>query len=145
MLGAIADGVYADITPLSGLPAAISDSLAGISRDHLDVTPTCPTGNCTWPIYTSLGVCSQCFDVSHQVDTSCSTYNTWQIAQAHKPVLIPTYQCSYTLPNGLRLGGRHNWNDSLFNSNISSATANSINFRHMRNPLAVVSKLNSTW
>ncbi|KAK4545223.1 hypothetical protein LTR36_003402 [Oleoguttula mirabilis] len=25
--------------------------------------PTCPTGNCTWPAYSSLGVCSACLDL----------------------------------------------------------------------------------
>ncbi|KAK2808824.1 hypothetical protein FQN50_004300 [Emmonsiellopsis sp. PD_5] len=31
------------------------------------VEPICPTGNCTWPIYHSLGVCSRCTDMTKQV------------------------------------------------------------------------------
>ncbi|OTB13914.1 hypothetical protein K445DRAFT_24062 [Daldinia sp. EC12] len=28
---------------------------------------SCQTGNCTWPIYSSLGVCSTCFDISEHI------------------------------------------------------------------------------
>ncbi|KAK8019421.1 hypothetical protein PG990_004559 [Apiospora arundinis] len=41
------------------------------SNDPRDlVSVTCSTGNCTWPIFTSLSVCSSCNDVSGQVKVS---------------------------------------------------------------------------
>ncbi|KAF1830927.1 hypothetical protein BDW02DRAFT_601250 [Decorospora gaudefroyi] len=34
-------------------------------------TATCPTGNCTWPLYSTLGVCHQCQDVSRLLAYVC--------------------------------------------------------------------------
>jgi hypothetical protein len=32
------------------------------------VTPQCPSGNCTWEdTYTTLGVCSQCYDITDEL------------------------------------------------------------------------------
>lgn len=49
----------------------------------------CPTGNCTWPIFTSLGVCSQCVDLgSELVNISGSDKNTtdpiWVLPNEHR-------------------------------------------------------------
>lgn len=52
MVGAAYTGVYAQNNPFL-------------------VTPDCPTGNCTWiHDYTTLGVCSKCYDVTDQI-VSC--------------------------------------------------------------------------
>ena len=40
---------------------------------ELETQPRCPTGNCTWPPFTSLGFCFKCQDVSQPVRDS-STY-----------------------------------------------------------------------
>lgn len=55
-------------------PGDVSPSMkAAIQRGILDINvkpstffanPQCPTGNCTWPPYTSLSVCGRCSDVS---------------------------------------------------------------------------------
>ena len=51
------------------MAAAISGSMLS---DGLGATvsPSCTTGNCTWPTYTTLGVCSSCRDVSHTFITN---------------------------------------------------------------------------
>ena len=51
------------------MTAAITDS---ILSDGLGATvsPSCTTGNCTWPQYTSLGVCSSCHDISNNFVTN---------------------------------------------------------------------------
>jgi hypothetical protein len=36
-----------------------------------DIPLSCPTSNCTWPEYETLGVCSQCVDVSELLDYAC--------------------------------------------------------------------------
>jgi hypothetical protein len=36
-----------------------------------DIPLSCPTDNCTWPEYDTLGVCSQCADVSDMLDYAC--------------------------------------------------------------------------
>jgi hypothetical protein len=38
-----------------------------------DIPLSCPTSNCTWPQYQSLGVCSSCADVSHLLTYACLT------------------------------------------------------------------------
>lgn len=52
---------------------------AAVQRGILDVSakpstffvnPQCPTGNCTWPPYTSLSVCGRCSDVSSRLTVS---------------------------------------------------------------------------
>ena len=45
----------------------------GLLRDDIspsDVTGICPTGNCTWPDYQSLGVCSDVVDVSQRITSN---------------------------------------------------------------------------
>lgn len=43
-----------------------------------DIPVACPTSNCTWPTYESLGVCSSCVDVSNQLTFGClSTRVDW--------------------------------------------------------------------
>ncbi|KAI8935460.1 hypothetical protein NX059_008030 [Plenodomus lindquistii] len=36
-----------------------------------DIQITCSTSNCTWPLYKTLGICSQCADVSSEVTFAC--------------------------------------------------------------------------
>ncbi|EDU40877.1 DUF3176 domain containing protein [Pyrenophora tritici-repentis] len=36
-----------------------------------DIPLSCPTSNCTWPVYDTLGVCSQCADISEHLDFAC--------------------------------------------------------------------------
>jgi hypothetical protein len=37
----------------------------------LEYVPDCPTGNCTWPVYDTLGVCSACTDASNLLTFGC--------------------------------------------------------------------------
>ena len=46
---------------------AVKDGLLRGDISPSDVTGTCPTGNCTWPDYHSLGVCSDIIDVSERI------------------------------------------------------------------------------
>ncbi len=57
------------------------------------ITPACPTGNCTFPAYASLAVCSQCRNVSSLVINSTTQAGDYD------------YQWNFTLPNGLEMGG----------------------------------------
>ncbi|KAI8935466.1 hypothetical protein NX059_008036 [Plenodomus lindquistii] len=38
-----------------------------------DIPLSCPTSNCTWPDYSTLGVCSQCEDISNLLTFDCIT------------------------------------------------------------------------
>lgn len=57
---------------------------------------TCSTGNCTWPSFTTLGMCSTCQDVSQKVKRSCNT---------GEPELSGYEACWYELIGGGDLPG----------------------------------------
>ncbi|KEQ62447.1 uncharacterized protein M437DRAFT_49628 [Aureobasidium melanogenum CBS 110374] len=49
----------------SGLQTAIAAGFAASQQSKaIQLEWTCQTGNCTWPLYSSLAVCSECHDVS---------------------------------------------------------------------------------
>lgn len=97
----IADAGVGDFQPTVGLAGLaytgifFNSSLSG--RASLDVVPTCPTGNCTFPEFQSLAVCSTCRNITYAVDKQCSEYSrvdgndttTWTL-------------CTFSLPNGLQ-------------------------------------------
>ncbi|KAL5115859.1 hypothetical protein ACEQ8H_006261 [Pleosporales sp. CAS-2024a] len=41
-----------------------------------DIPLSCPTSNCTWPIYETIAVCSKCEEVSHLLDITYSCKHT---------------------------------------------------------------------
>lgn len=56
-------------TPRSLLWGATSSVLgAGLTSDF-----SCPTGDCTFPVITSVGVCETCIDITAQLDRNCTT------------------------------------------------------------------------
>jgi hypothetical protein len=46
---------------------------SSLELDQFDRTPTCSTGNCTWPQFTSLGYCSKCGDTTAETSSDCSS------------------------------------------------------------------------
>jgi hypothetical protein len=61
-----ASSVFSNIR---GLSASV---LSGISVPQ-NPTFNCPSGNCTWGAYESLGICSSCEDVSKQAHRNCTS------------------------------------------------------------------------
>lgn len=55
--------------PLMGV--AIDTAFNAPNETSGPATPFCPTGSCTWPPYTTLGVCHECRDVSFRLDYFC--------------------------------------------------------------------------
>jgi hypothetical protein len=95
--------------PLTMKAAAYSglfDSSAAATR--ASVTAQCSTGNCTFPEYSSLAVCSKCVNVTHLVTPNQCTSSG-----------LGTQCMNYTLSNNLLLQG----SSGLFNSS-TSATPN---------------------
>ncbi|KAH7118815.1 hypothetical protein B0J11DRAFT_617129 [Dendryphion nanum] len=72
---------------------------------------SCPSGNCTWPLYSTLGLCHECKDLSHLVQYSCD--NTSLIADKKIWLFggILTYFCGYTL-NDSMVTGMHGYKSS---------------------------------
>lgn len=61
-------------------------------------TPSCPTSNCTWPTFQSLGLCSTCMDVTDYARKN------WECKDNSTSVIIDgatghSRTCSYSLPN----------------------------------------------
>jgi hypothetical protein len=53
---------------------------------------TCTSGNCTWPTFSSLGICSHCEDVTAyaQKHYSCSTSSTSELEQINCTINLPS-------------------------------------------------------
>jgi hypothetical protein len=51
---------------------------AWLEISQLDPDPGCPTGNCTWPTFTSLGYCSKCDVTTAETSVKCSAvFDNW--------------------------------------------------------------------
>lgn len=71
-----------------------STILSALTQPAEDVQYKCPSGACTWPEYSSSGICNSCEDISQKAQVSCSSFGTnlsW----------IPsgTGLCTYTISN----------------------------------------------
>ncbi|KAK4495451.1 hypothetical protein PRZ48_013782 [Zasmidium cellare] len=95
------------------MKAAIMNGLLsfGEASPYLfEVPAQCPTGNCTWPNYKSLSVCSQCADLTKRLQTQPANSST-----------------NYSLPNGVSLiqdpiaiGVSMTVNNTLANASLTS-------------------------
>ncbi|KAL0265060.1 hypothetical protein SLS55_001018 [Diplodia seriata] len=63
----------------------------GAYNSFQGVEPACGTGNCTYPEYRTLGMCSYCEDNSAAINRTCIDSKT------------TTTACNWTLPSGLQL------------------------------------------
>ena len=90
-----------------------------------DVPITCSTGNCTWGIYQSLAICSECTDITGDIQKMCTS---------------PTENdCAVTLPNNLSIvAGAIAFNPTV---NVSSHIDRTINYRDYHFAFAAFSAL----
>ncbi|KAF4545037.1 uncharacterized protein LTHEOB_5448 [Lasiodiplodia theobromae] len=56
-----------------------------------NIEPACETGNCTYPEYRTIGMCSSCEDYSSAINKSCITVSS------------QLQTCNWTLPSGVQL------------------------------------------
>ena len=75
---------------INSMKASIYNGLYNPNVTLSDVSASCGTGNCTWPLHSSLAVCASTADVSTSLRSSCSTSG----------------QCNYSLPSGALLAGK---------------------------------------
>lgn len=53
---------------------------AGLFTSISPLDFSCPHGsNCTWPAFTTLGVCSECNNITSRVNATCNTKDRWDI------------------------------------------------------------------
>lgn len=77
----------------------------------LDVPSSCSTGNCTFPTFQSLAVCSNCQDITHTIQ---ATYNT-----------SGSFDWTYSLPNGLNV--THTSTMNIYGAFASSGSLSLVN------------------
>ena len=77
--------VFSDGFPLAAADATFRDAappffwangtqqVALGNGTRADIPISCPTSNCTWPVYDTLGVCSACADISQLLTHACLT------------------------------------------------------------------------
>ena len=84
---------------------AITNGLLGNSASPSDISGTCPTGNCTFAPYKSLGVCSNIVDVSSSITSKCRNTGA-QFASAG---------CNYSVPE---INDHPTGDNSVFEANV---------------------------
>lgn len=69
---------------------------AGLWTNSFNMNPRCPSGNCTWPPFQSVGWCSQCEDITSQATlVNCSDLpDVTRVSGSHR------YPCNVTIPQG---------------------------------------------
>ncbi len=71
------------------MKASIYNGLYDPNSTLSDISASCLSGSCTWPLYSSLAICASTAGVSKSLNSSCSASN----------------QCNYSLLNGGSLAG----------------------------------------
>ncbi|KAF2184597.1 hypothetical protein K469DRAFT_739266 [Zopfia rhizophila CBS 207.26] len=123
-----------------------------------DIPLSCPTSNCTWPSYETLGVCSKCADVSQLLTFACletridwfanltgvgteSTYPNGTVcgyflnADSKAPILMSGYSVdTASMKTGEALVMRTL--PLISNPSRKPVFGGSINFKDVRNPIA---------
>lgn len=78
--------------PILPMKAAVWGGL--FAADPNPVPPyDCPTGNCTWPDFSTLAVCSSCVSMTDFMQRDCANNNG------------NSSDCGWSLPNGAKLNG----------------------------------------
>lgn len=75
-------------------------TLLGLWTSGFHVQPTCPFGNCTWSNFSSVGVCSQCVDMTSTAILSCSTPTGYNWTTLASQTNFPNGTCRVMFPNG---------------------------------------------
>lgn len=95
------------------------------SETILETNPSCPTGNCTFPVFSSLAFCSNCIDITQslQHSSNCNqhegSYMKTEINENYNlPTSYPTMNCTYRLPSPSSGGNYSYFDDSGETSDI---------------------------
>jgi hypothetical protein len=78
------------LDPVCPMKAAV---LRGLLEPYPAPAYDCPTGNCTWPEFSTLAVCSSCVSMTDFMQQDCSNNNG------------NASDCGWSLPNGAKLNG----------------------------------------
>jgi hypothetical protein len=90
-------GMRLDPTMSAVIDAAFNTPEVGIRPS----TAMCPTGNCTWPSYSTLGVCHECQDVSSLLEYHCENNTSLDRATGPREAVDP---CGFKVNNTFIVG-----------------------------------------
>lgn len=76
------------VTPAADLSTLSAMYTGMLSSNISDLPVSCPTGNCTYPVVPSLGVCGACMDVTSSLVESCPNSTTCRWAIPHGAELV---------------------------------------------------------
>ncbi|KAI1085290.1 hypothetical protein F5B20DRAFT_575757 [Whalleya microplaca] len=125
------------ITPDIGIGAAFFTGMYLASQgQRRDVRFTCGTGNCTWPLATSLAICSTCQDISSHLKRKDS-YGT--PSYSLEEIIVNSTSTSSNTTKPLTLSnptGVPDSSASFFSSYVTSSNRQTISFRE--NPKTLI-------
>jgi hypothetical protein len=129
-----------------GLIASIQSGFAGSKSTSREPSFICETGNCTWPLHSSLAICSSCHDVSEHV-TSAYHRDLWFAG--------PSEDLLYYRLSTLELGNSDGDSGKvtshrpleLLSLNATNLPSETLSFQDMETLIAAFSilKSNDTW
>ncbi|GMG03699.1 hypothetical protein COH20_003092 [Aspergillus flavus] len=86
-------------------PSMLSSILSGLAQTNSPLAPQCSSGNCRFPRFTTLGICSHCEDITSKVNQTC--HKSEFIQSLGEPTIQPQEgphtSCRYKLSNGLEI------------------------------------------
>ncbi|THC93339.1 hypothetical protein EYZ11_007195 [Aspergillus tanneri] len=87
-------------------PSMLSAIMAGLGGINRPLVPQCPAVNCTYPDFASLGVCSNCEDITKNAVQTCrpitdKNSSIWKDVTIYGDRYRSTpFNCTYSFPNG---------------------------------------------
>jgi hypothetical protein len=81
-------------TTIGALYSGLFSTSAKSSGQFSDTMQFCPTGNCNFPVFQSLAVCSSCNSISYAVEKTCFTQYLWTGPERER-----VNACQFSVPN----------------------------------------------
>lgn len=91
---------YLNPYTLALAPTLMGSIMSGLARTNPPLEPECSSGICEFSDFITLGVCSQCIDVTAKANQSCDKSATLSDTGAFSQ--IPAH-CTYDLPNDVKI------------------------------------------
>jgi hypothetical protein len=140
--------------PDLGWIAAALDGFSNVVSVRKDALAYCQTGNCTWPTYHSLGVCSSCVDISSSiVKEECDIETTTDPTVAGTRYRLPTVNMAYgkSWRFSESVGSRKfsdgtvgTWFPPTLAVNSSAYPVDTIAFQHLKSPIITAVRMDAS-
>ncbi|KAK3644070.1 hypothetical protein LTR22_015392 [Elasticomyces elasticus] len=91
----VVDGGFGPQAPILEYQVTI---LSALSQPAPVAPYTCPSGNCTWAEYSSLGICSSCQNITLEAQVSCGRLRL-PLKANNSDMPAGVGMCTYTLPS----------------------------------------------